>query len=71
MYNKNTVRKKIYIKNMTGKCCIYPFDYDSLIMLAWSDYYLGKTKQAKVLFEKALMNRPSDKSATDGLNLTN
>ena len=22
MYNKNTVRKKIYIKNMSGKCCI-------------------------------------------------
>ncbi|MCF6183663.1 MAG: tetratricopeptide repeat protein [Bacteroidales bacterium] len=48
---------------------LYPFGYDGLLMLAWSDYYLGKTKQAKVLFEKVLMNSPADKSATDGLKL--
>ncbi|NOZ35906.1 MAG: tetratricopeptide repeat protein [Chlorobi bacterium] len=48
---------------------LYPFGYDGLLMLAWSDYYLGKTKQAKVLFEKVLMNSPADKSATEGLKL--
>lgn len=48
---------------------LYPFDYDSLIMLAWTNYYLGKNSTAKVLFNKALMNRPNDKSAKEGLGL--
>ncbi len=48
---------------------LYPFGYDGLLMLAWSDYYLEKTKQAKVLFEKVLMNSPADKSAAEGLKL--
>ncbi len=48
---------------------LYPFDYDGLLMLAWSDYYLGKKNQAKLLFNKVLMTNPSDKSAKDGLKL--
>jgi len=48
---------------------LYPFDYDSLLMLAWSDYYLGKKNQAKLLFHKVLMSNPGDKSATEGIKL--
>lgn len=48
---------------------LYPFDYDNLLMLAWSDYYLGKKNQAKLLFNKVLMNNPGDESATEGLDL--
>jgi Tfp pilus assembly protein PilF len=49
----------------------YPFDYDSVIMLAWSSYKLGKAREAKVLFQKALMIRPDDESAKEGLELLN
>lgn len=47
----------------------YPFDYDSVIMLAWTNYKLGKYREAKVLFNKALLMRPDDESAQQGLNL--
>lgn len=48
---------------------LYPFDYDSVLMFAWNSYFLGKLREAKVLFTKCLMIRPNDKSATDGLTL--
>jgi len=47
----------------------FPFDYDSVIMLAWTNYKLGKFREAKVLFQKALLIRPGDKSAAEGLGL--
>lgn len=48
---------------------LYPFDYDALLMMAWTDYNLGKMKEAKILFTKALMNSPDNKSATEGIEL--
>ncbi len=48
---------------------LFPFDYDSLIMYAWSNYRIGKLREAKVLFNKALMNKPTDASAKEGLSL--
>lgn len=48
---------------------LYPFDYQSLLMLAWSNYMLGKTRDAKILFNKALLYSPNDASAKEGLNL--
>jgi len=48
---------------------LYPFDYDGLIMLAWTNYQLGKSMEAKQLFEKALLYAPNDKSAKDGLGM--
>ena len=47
---------------------MYPFDYDANHMLAWTDLSLGKMADAKELFKKALLNRPGDASATDGLS---
>jgi len=47
----------------------YPFDYDSVIMLAWTDFKLGKYREAKVLFNKALLMTPGDQSAQQGLDL--
>ncbi|HNX07362.1 MAG TPA: tetratricopeptide repeat protein [Bacteroidales bacterium] len=46
---------------------LYPFDYDSLIMFAWTKLKLQKNKEAKVLFTKALLNKPDDASALEGL----
>jgi len=48
---------------------LYPFDYDGLLMYAWTNYRLGKLREAKVLFNKVLMNSPGDASATEGLKL--
>lgn len=47
----------------------YPFDYDALHMFAWSNYRLGKLREAKILFQKALLNRPDDASCLEGLGL--
>jgi tetratricopeptide (TPR) repeat protein len=48
---------------------LYPFDYDGLLMLAWSNVQLGKTREARVLFNKVLLWSPSDASALEGLKL--
>jgi tetratricopeptide (TPR) repeat protein len=47
---------------------MYPFDYDANHMLGWSYLNLGKTAEAKLLFTKALINKPGDASATEGFN---
>ncbi len=47
----------------------YPFDFDSMIMLAWTNYYLGTYRKAKILFQKALLNKPGNASAMEGLKL--
>jgi tetratricopeptide (TPR) repeat protein len=46
---------------------LYPFDYDGLILLAWNKLKLQKTREAKVLFHKVLLNSPEDASALEGL----
>jgi tetratricopeptide (TPR) repeat protein len=48
---------------------LYPLDYDSVIMLAWTKLSLGKSSDAKVLFNHALTIRPGDSSALSGLKL--
>lgn len=48
---------------------LYPFDYDGLHMTAWTNYFLGKKREAKVLFQKALLYKPGDDSAKQGLEL--
>jgi|ERR1051326_231176 tetratricopeptide (TPR) repeat protein len=48
---------------------LYPFGYDALLMYAWSNFQLGKTREAKVLFNKVLLASPNDKSALEGLSL--
>jgi tetratricopeptide (TPR) repeat protein len=48
---------------------LYPFDYDTMILYAWTNYKLGKFREAQVMFNKTLMNRPKDTSAMEGLSL--
>jgi tetratricopeptide (TPR) repeat protein len=57
------------LKYLETGITLYPFDYDFLVLLAWTNYKLGKKEQAKVLFQKALLNKPTDKSAKEGLEL--
>ena len=48
---------------------LYPLDYDSVVMLAWTKLNLGKAVEAKILFKQALILRPNDSAATSGLKL--
>jgi tetratricopeptide (TPR) repeat protein len=48
---------------------LYPLDYDSVIMLAWTKLRLGQSTDATVLFNQALIIRPYDASALAGLKL--
>lgn len=48
---------------------LYPWDYDSLLMFAWTNYMLGKSREAKILFQKVLLYNPDDISAKEGLAL--
>jgi tetratricopeptide (TPR) repeat protein len=48
---------------------LYPLDYDSVIMMAWSKLNAGRPTDAKVLFHQALIIRPDDSSAISGLKL--
>ncbi len=48
---------------------LYPFDYDGLHMLAWTKLKLKKTSEAKILFQKALLSQPDNKSDLEGLGL--
>lgn len=67
-YNRKQYDKALtYFKRMTD---LYPFDFDALYMYAWSNLQLGKKKEAKLLFQKALLNKPNDIEAKNGLLLT-
>jgi tetratricopeptide (TPR) repeat protein len=48
---------------------MYPFDYYSTLMSAWTKYFLGKKTDAKRLFNTVLIISPTDQSAKDGLGL--
>ena len=48
---------------------LYPFDYDSTIMFAWTNFKMGNLREAKILFQQALLISPGDESATEGLAL--
>jgi len=50
---------------------LYPFDFDGLIMLAWCKYRLRQYREAKILFQRALMHTPGNASALEGLSLIN
>ncbi len=48
---------------------LFPFDHDALLMYAWTNFKVGKTREAEVLFHKVLLNTPNDASALEGLEL--
>lgn len=65
-YRKNYTEADNYFKVVLNMA---PFDYDALIMNAWTNYFLGNFNRSKVLFQKVLLNRPNDPSALEGLSL--
>ena len=50
---------------------IYPFDYDFVLMFAWTNFKLGKLREATILFNKANLINPNDASVKEGLQLIN
>ena len=48
---------------------LYPFDLYGNLMFAWANLKLGKTAEAKSLFERTLCINPSETSAKEGLAL--
>lgn len=46
-----------------------PFNYNYMLMSAWTNYFLGSSKEAALLFNKVLLYSPNDKSALEGLSL--
>jgi len=66
-YGKNdfTTAEK-YLEKVVN---LYPFDYDSNILFAWTNYKLGKLRESQVLFHKVLLIKPKDSSAMEGLGL--
>jgi tetratricopeptide (TPR) repeat protein len=46
---------------------LYPLDYDSVIMLAWTKLQMGKSAEAKKYFNHALTLKPNDNAALSGL----
>ena len=65
-YKKDYPAATTYFEKVVS---IYPFGYDTLLMYAWTNFQLGKTNEAKVLFNKVLMLSPNDTSALEGLAL--
>lgn len=46
---------------------LYPFDFDGNYMLAWTYLNLGRSSDARILFNKALLVKPNDASCLEGL----
>lgn len=65
-YRKNYKKAKTYFDTVLN---LYPFDDDTLLMSAWTNYYLGNMQNSKVLFNKVLLINPNNSSALDGLEL--
>ena len=66
-YNrKNFAASYKYMEKVVN---LYPFGYDALIMFAWVNFQLGKTREARILFNKVLLLSPGDTSAMEGLSL--
>ena len=64
-YNRSEFDKAL--TNFKKIVDLYPFDYDGLLMYAWTNLKLGNKKEAKDLFQKVLLNKPNDASALEGL----
>jgi tetratricopeptide (TPR) repeat protein len=61
---KDYAKAEKYLEKVVN---LYPFDYDSAILYAWTNLKMGRMREAQVLFHKVLLIRPNDPSAMEGL----
>lgn len=66
-YNRKDYQKSYnYLEEVIN---LYPNDHDSNLLFAWTNFQMGKLKEAKILFNKVLLIKPDDESAQEGLRL--
>ena len=65
-YRKDFDKAAGYLEKVIN---LYPFDYDALVMMAWTMFKQNNLREAKILFNKALMNNPEGSLALEGLDL--
>ncbi len=65
-YRKDYISAKKYFDVSLN---LFPFNYNNLLMSAWTNYFLGNKNEASILFNKTLLLSPNDKSALEGLSL--
>ena len=65
----NQKRYELAIKYFEKIVNLYPFDFDANHMMGWTCYFLGRNNDAKLLFQKALLNQPNNASCLEGLSL--
>jgi tetratricopeptide (TPR) repeat protein len=65
-YRKDYVNAKKYFDISLN---LYPTDTESLLMTAWTNYFLGNIPAAKSLFNKVILLQPTIVSAAEGLKL--
>lgn len=65
-YRKDYVRAKKYFDVSLN---LFPFEYNYMLMSAWTNYFLGNKNDARVLFNKVLLYSPNNTSALEGLSL--
>ncbi len=63
---KNFEKALPYVEKVVN---LYPFDYESLLLLAWVKLNLQQMREARILFQKVLLYSPDDESAQAGLKL--
>lgn len=63
---KDYAKAEKYLEKVVN---LYPFDFDAMILYAWTNFKLGKMREAQVLFNKTLLMRPKDAGALEGLGL--
>jgi tetratricopeptide (TPR) repeat protein len=63
---KDYAKAEKYVEKVVN---LYPFDHDSMLLHAWVLLKLGKLREAQVMFNKVLLNKPKDVSALEGLAL--
>jgi tetratricopeptide (TPR) repeat protein len=68
IYYERKQYEKVYdfLENVIN---LYPNDFDAIVLFAWTHYQMGRLKDAKVLFNKALLIKPNNSSAQYGLSL--
>lgn len=65
-YNRQDYKKAFeYFSKVAN---LYPFDYDGTVMYGWACLKSGKFREAKILFSNALLIKPGDPSALEGLS---
>ncbi len=66
--NYNRKKYEVAAKYFERIVNLYPFDYDANHMMAWTCLFGGRANDAKTLFNKALLIKPSDTSCLEGLS---